>query len=393
MTPLAINPSNPHHQKFTQLECARGIAAICVFLAHFAQTFFPAVYAANDKSHGLGETAFASSIFNVILNANFAVCFFFVLSAYVLTYKKYGEKRATPWFISGVKRYPRLAIPALAAALFGWLLAMSPLSLYAESTQLSGATMPDFFAHPGGISNPVIQGLFSTFFGAIPDLNPVLWTMKVEFFGSIMIFLLCFFAANLGKFRYLLFALAGFVIYRLVGTYYLSFIFGALLNEDFLSIKRLHPTIRRALLSGVACLALLCASYPYYGSDAAPWRILPAVADPFIFWHVIGAWLVVWILVSTSLFRRVFSGPVSEWIGRLSFPIYLVHFPILLTVGTYLIVHLSPMGYLLSAGISFAVCLVICLCCAMMFYHFVDKPAVRCANWLAALLTRRIAPN
>ncbi|MEA2754819.1 MAG: hypothetical protein QOJ54_1108, partial [Aliidongia sp.] len=63
------------------IEGMRGVAALIVCTAHFLQIFLPVVYEGDvAKSWDIGEHSFETSPINVVLNPNFSVCLFFVLS-------------------------------------------------------------------------------------------------------------------------------------------------------------------------------------------------------------------------------------------------------------------------------------------------------------------------
>jgi len=74
--------------RLQHLDGIRGIAAFAVFVCHFIQVFVPHVYYLDAaQGHGLWEDEFATSPFNIIVNGNFAVCLFFVLSGFVLSHR------------------------------------------------------------------------------------------------------------------------------------------------------------------------------------------------------------------------------------------------------------------------------------------------------------------
>ena len=79
-------------QRLVHLDGLRGLAAFSVFICHFIQAFLPHIYYPNRaESHGLWEDEFATSPFNLVVNGNFAVCLFFVLSGYVLSSRFLAE--------------------------------------------------------------------------------------------------------------------------------------------------------------------------------------------------------------------------------------------------------------------------------------------------------------
>jgi peptidoglycan/LPS O-acetylase OafA/YrhL len=114
-------------QKNFALEGLRGIACLNVVLGHFLFSFFP--YLAHDVRPYPGAVAkywFEELLryfpFTFIYLADSAVSVFFVLSGYVLTRRFYQTEPPDGFESAAVKRYFRLALPALASVMFAWLL-------------------------------------------------------------------------------------------------------------------------------------------------------------------------------------------------------------------------------------------------------------------------------
>ncbi|WP_443147193.1 acyltransferase family protein [Paenibacillus sp. KACC 21273] len=83
-------------QKLKYLDGLRGLAALIVVISHFVVAFYPSLYNGSiDSVHTQKslELWISKSPFNLFYNGNFAVCVFFVLSGYVLSYKFFITKR------------------------------------------------------------------------------------------------------------------------------------------------------------------------------------------------------------------------------------------------------------------------------------------------------------
>ena len=84
------------------------------------------------------------------------------------------------------KRYPRLAIPALFSCLLTWLLFQS----FQVDPQNVGAWLADYLTQSVSLKDAIYQGAIGSFLFAQSSVNWVLWTMQVELFGSLLLFLL-----------------------------------------------------------------------------------------------------------------------------------------------------------------------------------------------------------
>jgi peptidoglycan/LPS O-acetylase OafA/YrhL len=60
----------------------------------------------------------------------------------------------------------------------------------------------------------------------------------------------------------------------------------------------------------------------------------PILMKHFSDMHVIGAAILIAVIATCPPIRRVFSGPISRFLGELSFPVYLVHALIICSIGS-----------------------------------------------------------
>ncbi len=102
-------------------------------------------------------------------------------------------------------------------------------------------------------------------------------------------------------------------------------------------------------------------------------------------------------LAAATLFLGVLLSPGAQWLlsrapcgwlGRLSFGIYLVHFPILFTVGCIGFLALAAtLPYPAAVAGTFAGFTLAVLITASAFERWVDRPAIRLSRTLADLAT------
>jgi peptidoglycan/LPS O-acetylase OafA/YrhL len=366
-------------RKLGYVEGMRGVAALIVCLSHYLQIFLPAVYEGEAaKSWGVGERVFETSPANVLLNPNFAVCLFFVLSGYVLGHGFLATGDPERIWFAAVKRFPRLMLPVLGSVLFTWGLLTAGAFHYGDVRPLTGAIMPDYFAVPRSFCYAVAEGSFGTFFAGDISLNPVLWTIRIEFFGSFLVFfLLAVFRRR--RDRWLGYGAAAIFLYD---SYYLAFPLGLALAS-----LPAPPAGRRWVAAVLAVIGLALGSYPYFGAEHGFWRFLPTPGDalPIVFHHSLGA---VCLLAATHFappgVRAGFDRAVFRFLGRVSYGLYLIHFAVLAALPTWLVLLLAPaVGYLPAVALAFVPTLPAVLAAAYGFAWAVDEPATRFAGRLA----------
>lgn len=92
------------------------------------------------------------------------------------------------------------------------------------------------------------------------------------------------------------------------------------------------------------CLVLM--SFPADFQGQAPWsrfllsmhyKIAPESADPARFWPCVGAQLLIATIMCTPHLRRVLSHKTLLWLGKISFPLYLLHGTFIRTVLAWLL--------------------------------------------------------
>lgn len=168
------------------------------------------------------------------------------------------------------------------------------------------------------------------------------------------------------------------------------FVLGALLAA-FVRTPTFDALQRHLLGAPVALIALLAGIVLAADLVALPWLKRAdawgrAVA-PYSFFNPqkqLAAILIFMALFFLPVARRALARPVAAWLGRLSFSVYLLHFPVLLTAGS--------LAYV-AAGTAAAITVVLIatLAAAALFERCVDRPAIRLARALGA--TRHSSPG
>ncbi|WP_411553814.1 acyltransferase family protein [Paenibacillus lautus] len=376
--------------KIVYLDGLRGLAALIVVVSHFFQVFAPSVFEGREEiEHFAFEGIAARTPFNLLFNGNFSVCLFFVLSGYVLSYRFFGTGDRSIVYSSAIRRYFRLAVPALASVFLAYLILVLDLGAYGNIRGMTLSSMPDPFAADANLLVMLKESLFHTFFTYGSQYNPVLWTMTYELFGSFMIFVFLIVCGR-HRIRYAVYAI---LICLFIDSYYLGFVLGMLLSDVKNSGKERPAFIHRSWIQ----LLLLCAgiylgSYPYVAPQGTVYSILQwgtADFDFFVFYHVIGSFLILTVLLHSSRMQSIFSHRFFAYLGKISFSLYLVHFTVICSFGSYVFLYLSPF---LSYGprVLFTTILTFAVIAAMAhwFYRLVDaRILLGLSRWNKALFT------
>ena len=106
------------------LDGLRGFAAVMVFFGHLAIALMPAMVTFNPaESHGGLEIAVGQSPLSILWQGNFAVCLFFVLSGFLITYllltlyRQAHRFKGSLWMLLSTLRVSLFQRPATEAAL------------------------------------------------------------------------------------------------------------------------------------------------------------------------------------------------------------------------------------------------------------------------------------
>lgn len=356
----------------------RGIASLSVVLHHSLLMFFPASMlrffggvATPGAATGLTEKLASTPVLSVLWNGRLAVCIFFVLSGYVLSAKFVRDGDANHIRAQAARRYMRLGIPIFASAVFACALYMAGAYRIESAAGISGSAWL-MIVRPIGLdwAEAIRQGLYSAMLLTKTTVNPPLYTMHVEFFGSLLTFAFCLLGRGRERFMSALFVIVMMVVSPEEWPYYVAFLIGFFLARAEAPTWKLAPIV--AVFFGVVV------------ADAAAfdgaWSWVPIDLDyshRFTLSNVAGGALIVYGVRFGAL-RRVLCSPPFALLGRISFPLYLTHFPILASLGCGIFVSGIAAGASrgLSAAAGVAASLIVLIPLSMVFERLVDTPAI-----------------
>jgi len=373
-------------QKLVPLEGLRGIAAAIVVLYHLVLGFTPRGVGAVPHGHGWLDVVLQFLL--GCLNGGAAVAVFFVLSGFILSLPFGRDRRLSRILVAGLKRWPRLAALTTIACLFAWALITWSGHDYKTTARVIGS---GWMATHGNAPlaghhltwwNALWEGFFSIFASGDVHFDSPLWTMRIELFGSFAVFLAApiLFALQSWVLRL---SLIGLAMALAGGTYpitYLSdFLVGVILAMLYTEDRLPHLRNWQAAVLGFIGLYLFSFTYEQKLLIDAPIKAIMPQGDTSHFVWDAGAVLIILVLLGNPLLRRIFSGSWAIWLGLLSFPIYLLHGPIMLSAGAAsFLTGLNRFGMAGAAIMAALISVALTLLCALPLV-WVDK------YWTAAL--------
>jgi peptidoglycan/LPS O-acetylase OafA/YrhL len=367
----------------------RGVAALNVAITHFVAAFLPAMLHKNypslfpaKVSPGAAFEIVNSPLATIFYNGHFSVLIFFALSGYVLTLPYYGADHGRPALQQRLwGRYLRLNIPIMAAVLLSF--AVYRLGLYAnvQAAAVSGSVSWFSTFFPAGISTwaALQDALFGSIVFGNGTLVPPLWTLKIEFIGSL--YVLAFFLVKPHARTLVPMLLAFLLLYAVhkeESIYYYVIFIGATLH-------RLQPGARAKLALLAAGLYFGCFQFESRAYDFLPAIQLHGVGiwEKKNFYNALGA-LCLTTAVVHGLGRRFFEHGIVQFLARISFSLYLLHFIVLCSLASWFYLHF-PQQHLWLA-LNFVVYLCVCFLAASLFEARVDRTAIRLSHRFAAKL-------
>jgi peptidoglycan/LPS O-acetylase OafA/YrhL len=373
----------------TSLDGLRGLAALSVFLFHYLAVFFPAAVGGQRAlAHVRFEAAFFRCPLWFLVNGDFAVSIFFVLSGYVLTRDIYRDKDRRTVIRRAVGRIFRLGIPAGASILFAFILLRNNLYFINGAADATGSAhffnTHLLFNFPKTIRSLLYAVFYATWFAPPKPTqmyNLVLWTMYTELWGSMLVFGLaaCFMGArHRGVILFVLaLGIGGF------GGTMLAARLAAFVTGSALAATEFTPASSRRWLALAAIACLL-------GSDFA----VTAYSLASVRLDCLAAVLLLLAVVKSRPLAHVLSCRPLAYLGQVSFSLYLVHQIIIYALGSWIFLQLlHEIGYVRAALAAFICVLVTSFVLAHAVAAWIDRPSANLVRRLSNVVTRRTTPR
>lgn len=355
------------------LDRVKGIACIIVFLNHFFLTF-------RYVCLGLNEIVLLRP-FHVLINGNYGVCIFLLISAYVISVPIYRQKDFGKVQKTLFKRYPRLMLPVFFSSLFAYFLyTLGGYYNQEIGSILGNQWLMGKYTEPLTLKNLFLSSLIKVWWNGDASFNAPFWMLQILFFGTFLTVIVTMITAIEKQYGVIILVLlAG--IYTYLSSIYLCFILGMLLA--YLKCKTNFWEKWRQIRGfwGIN-IALLIASFclPGYADDIIEYIdcIFPesAYVCNSSFYNIIGSFLLIFFLMGMERIKKLLEkSKVLKGVSQISFSIYLIHWPVICSLSCFLYLKLQglDMEKNIVCTIIFGITVIIVAIVAKIFYELVEK--------------------
>ncbi|MGU7842177.1 acyltransferase family protein [Burkholderia sp. AW33-5] len=363
------------------MEGLRGVAALAVVFSHCFYTFFPYLQTgeAIDLKYAW-ERWLLNSPLRAFYNGTFAVTIFFVMSGYVLTRKFFENGDLRSLQDGASKRYLRLGIPVAASVLLCY--ALMSLNAFPSDFSDLGSFIQSFYRFQPSISTTMRDAIYGSLVFGQSRYNYVLWTIGVEFLGSLLLFA---YLALFGYSRFRSWIAAAISILLMIANPTNGILFALFFVGAFMHTWRVPESpwsVAACVLVGLYLGGYHWYSIPYQPIVAgAEWI---ASAGIRIEWPVavpaVGSVLLVYAVLGKNKVSALLSTRPAVWLGDKSFSLYLTHTFVLSSLGIHVYLWTTGHPHILRASAATAAVAVASMVFSSVFACFVDAPSVKLAQ-------------
>ncbi|HYZ61433.1 MAG TPA: acyltransferase family protein, partial [Acetobacteraceae bacterium] len=321
----ALAPPRNQRERLLCLDGLRGLAALVVVAFHFSQHYWADLLNRFHAVTGLD-----------LFNGPASVSTFFVLSGFVLYVAASNLQRPSLVVGAALKRWPRLAGPAIVAGLLlaavaGAGLYPSPADVAAQTSKANYFVLYGYSRGGTRLADTIWEAAIGSFKGELPWFNPVLWTMHFELIGSFLVFAAVALRSLKSPALRAPLILALSVVACWYSAWMIGFVFGIALAVFWTARPRLNWNVGPlasvlfgslfvlVFLIGQADTRIAELSAELHVQPSYCWMMLQAVASTGMV--ALGLW--------SRTINVVLSTKLCRYLGRYSFPAYLIHFTVL----------------------------------------------------------------
>lgn len=357
--------------RHSEIDGIRGYASLVVLFYHMI--FTPFGHMGLEQNSGF-----------LLFNAIIAVQIFFILSGDALSAAFFASNNYKDIDKLLVKRYFRLTMPILLSSFVIFFLMSHGLDFHLEAARrINNQVLLHYLPQEPNFSEMLMYALAGVYFdynfqtqasfyeSLKTAYNPVFWTMAIEMIGSLLVFLFLYIYPRLTKPHVILLFLcaAFFILSRTFSLFFIGICLGYWRQMGWLDAWRTSP--RWQIASAVIFTAYVLLSALFLDSKNRDISLISAVMLVFLFY-------------TNNSFVAFFRTPFARWLGGISFPLYAIHFAVLISLTSWMILRAMEGDGLTSGAMAFisviSILLSILVACAL---RRIEIPYLRFLNLIA----------
>jgi peptidoglycan/LPS O-acetylase OafA/YrhL len=320
-----------------------------------------------------------------LVTGSFSVAIFFVLSGFVLSVGFFAKRDDGVIKRLASKRYLRLMLPALAAILLAYIIMQLGLDTWRAQTAAitHSSWLTTLWPQTPNFFEAVKQGVYGIFVSGGSTYNPVLWTVKLELIGSFIVFGVALLFSN-SKYRWFVYLTLGYLFFT---TWYLGFIVGMVIADLVVNKKKYLEVIPAWALIMGAMAGVGLGAFPPTNLKHTLFEsiLIPGLTQDqnMSLYLTVGATLVILATILVSRLKQFFSHKRIAVLGKYTFALYLIHMPILFTVGAGVFVASYRFGLHEAVVISMFITLLVLIPAVYLFERYIDAPSIKLSSYIA----------
>lgn len=373
-------------ERLDYLNGLKVLAFVLVFHVHFLNVFYPGVYSLDPAvfhTENQLEFIFGATPLNIFSAGKFSVRLFMIISGFLAARRFFltGDEKALSE--GAFKKYFRLVLPIVAVNIL--IVIAMYLGLYHNNEAAVLTNSVDLFGNYNMFEPSILAALKEALYGCFlfeaNAYNGPLWFMKYEFLGTLLVAaILALFGKK--KARFVVYVVTCMIFIR---TDFFAVLMGMLLAEiyyhDYKWVEKLRDMkwLMWILLVG----SLLVATYPPigdYGNQLAGtiYGIFPAKVLLYYIFAGVG---VMFAVSALKPVQKAMSLKCFSWFGKISYCFYLVHFPVLCTVTSIVIIKLiNKMNYHLLALLCYVITIAVSTVLSYCIHRWIEAPGMKWAE-------------
>ncbi len=358
--------------KLKYINSLKGICCLIVFTGHMISLLMPYVYFGETyPMHTATEESLFKTPLNLFFNAPSALMCFLLLSGFLVPLSAFKTDQGNV-LVNWWKRYLRLMPMVVIGCVLGWLVMKAGLVYSLKAIDITYAkNYTEWFNNfePGKLiekNGPIYDGMIGSFLDR-SLYNAPLGTIKFIWINSFVLLIINKFCSKL-KVRYIIYGILICLSYMSGRLQYENFYVGIMLLGMLLCDVFYNPLSsgkRLPVPMGIICMiaGVYLASVPKGspGNGIYSWIVTLPITH-YLYWAIGWSFIVI-AIESVSGIRRFLENRVFLWLGDVSFAIFAVHWPVVVSVSCAFLLGLLKINGMSYAG---ACCLVVTVTIAIV---------------------------